>query len=35
MDEALEGGVNTWLNPDGHGNSWSGLILGLEIDPEE
>ncbi len=32
MHEALEGGVNTSLNLDGHGKSWSSLILGLEID---
>ena len=32
MDEALEGGVNTSLNLDGHGKSWSGLILRMEID---
>lgn len=32
MHEALEGGVNTSLNLDGHGKSWSYLILGLEIE---
>ena len=32
MQNALEGGVNTSLNLDGHGKSWSSLILGLEID---
>lgn len=31
MDDALEGGVNASLNLDGHGKSWSFLILGLEI----
>jgi len=31
MREALEGGVNESLNLDGHGKSWSSLILGLEI----
>ena len=31
MDEALEGGVNESLNLDGHGKSWSSLVLGLEI----
>lgn len=31
MHDALEGGVNTSLNLDGHGKSWSFLILGLEI----
>lgn len=37
MDEALEGGVNTSLNLDSHGKSWSFLILGLtvEIDRDE
>jgi hypothetical protein len=34
MDEALEGGVNTSLNLDGHGKSWSFLILGLAIESE-
>ncbi len=32
MDQALEGGVNESLNLDGHGKSWSSLILGLEIE---
>ncbi len=31
MQNALEGGVNESLNLDGHGKSWSSLILGLEI----
>ena len=31
MDDALEGGVNESLNLDGHGKTWSSLILGLEI----
>ena len=31
MRNALEGGVNESLNLDGHGKSWSSLILGLEI----
>ena len=31
MDDALEGGVNESLNLDGHGKSWSSLILGMEI----
>jgi hypothetical protein len=31
MDQALEGGVNESLNLDGHGKSWSYLILGLTI----
>lgn len=30
MREALEGGVNSSLNLDSHGKSWSYLILGLE-----
>jgi hypothetical protein len=29
---AIEGGVNTSLNLDSHGKSWSFLILALEID---
>ncbi len=32
MTDALEGGVNTSLNLDSHGKSWSSLLLGLEID---
>jgi hypothetical protein len=32
MDQALEGGVNESLNLDGHGKSWSSLILSLEVD---
>ena len=32
MDRALEGGVNESLNLDGHGKSWSSLILSLEIE---
>jgi hypothetical protein len=32
MRNALEGGVNESLNLDGHGKSWSSLILGLEIE---
>ncbi|MDX1541539.1 MAG: hypothetical protein R3349_09065 [Geminicoccaceae bacterium] len=35
MDEALEGGVNTSLNLDSHGKSWSFLLLGLEIELED
>ena len=31
MDDALEGGVNESLNLDGHGKSWSSLLLGLEV----
>ena len=32
LDEALEGGVNESLNLDGHGKSWSSLILSLELE---
>ena len=32
MRNALEGGVNESLNLDGHGKSWSSLILGVEVD---
>ena len=32
IDEALEGGVNASLNLDGHGKSWSALLLGLELE---
>lgn len=32
MDEALEGGVNTSLNLDSHGKSWSSLVLGLSVE---
>ena len=32
LDEALEGGVNTSLNLDSHGKSWSFLLLGLEVE---
>jgi len=31
MDDALEGGVNESLNLDGHGKSWSSLLLGREV----
>jgi hypothetical protein len=31
MDQALEGGVNLSLNLDGHGKSWSFLVLDLEV----
>lgn len=31
MRRALEGGVNSSLNLDSHGKSWSYLILGLEV----
>jgi len=32
MQEALEGGVNSSLNLDSHGKSWSYLVLGLELE---
>ena len=32
LDEALEGGVNSSLNLDSHGKSWSFLVLDLEIE---
>lgn len=32
MHDALEGGVNSSLNLDSHGKSWSYLILGLELN---
>jgi hypothetical protein len=32
MRDALEGGVNSSLNLDSHGKSWSYLILGLTLD---
>ena len=34
MQEALEGGVNSSLNLDSHGKSWSFLLLGLPIELE-
>lgn len=35
MDQALEGGVNSSLNLDSHGKSWSFLVLGLTIQIED
>lgn len=32
MRDALEGGVNASLGLDGHGKSWSYLVLRLEIE---
>ena len=32
LQNALEGGVNESLNLDGHGKSWSSLILGIEVE---
>ncbi len=34
LHEALEGGVNSSLNLDSHGKSFSFLVLGLEIELE-
>ena len=35
LHDALEGGVNSSLNLDSHGKSFSFLLLGLEIEIEE
>ena len=35
MERALEGGVNTSLNLDSHGKSWSYLLLGLTVEIDE
>lgn len=35
LDEALEGGVNSSLNLDSHGKSWSFLLLDLEVELDE
>jgi hypothetical protein len=35
LTDALEGGVNTSLNLDSHGKSWSSLILALTIELPE
>jgi hypothetical protein len=35
MHEALEGGVNTSLNLDSHGKSWSYLLLGIEVEIDD
>jgi len=35
MDRRQEGGVNQSLNLDGHGKSWSSLILGHEVEGPE
>ncbi len=32
FENALEGGVNASLNLDGHGKSWSFLLLALEVE---
>lgn len=32
MEDALEGGVNSSLNLDAHGKSWSFLLLALEVE---
>jgi hypothetical protein len=34
MRDALEGGVNTSLNFDSHGKSWSYLILALPLESQ-
>ena len=34
MRAGLEGGVNSSLNLDAHGKSWSFLLLALEVDVE-
>lgn len=31
LEDALEGGVNSSLNLDAHGKSWSFLVLGLDL----
>jgi len=35
LHDALEGGVNSSLNLDSHGKSWSFLILALEVELAE
>jgi hypothetical protein len=35
LHEALEGGVNSSLNLDSHGKSWSYLLLGLAIEIDD
>lgn len=35
MHAALEGGVNSSLNLDAHGKSWSYLLLSLPVELEE
>jgi hypothetical protein len=35
LHEALEGGVNTSLNLDSHGKSWSYLLLGLKVEVDD
>jgi hypothetical protein len=35
LHEALEGGVNSSLNLDSHGKSWSYLVLRLELEEPE
>ena len=32
LHDAIEGGVNSSLNLDSHGKSWSFLVLALELD---
>jgi hypothetical protein len=35
LHDALEGGVNSSLNLDSHGKSWSYLLLGLDIEIDD
>ena len=35
MHDALEGGVNSSLNLDSHGKSWSFLVLALDIELDD
>ncbi len=32
MEDAIEGGVNSSLNLDSHGKSWSFLLLALDVE---
>ena len=34
LEDAIEGGVNTSLNLDSHGKSWSYLLLALDVEVE-
>ncbi|PJK27646.1 hypothetical protein CVT23_21700 [Minwuia thermotolerans] len=35
LEGALDGGVNGSLNLDGHGKSWSAILLALEIEVDQ
>ncbi|ANK82494.1 MAG: hypothetical protein TEF_18135 [Rhizobiales bacterium NRL2] len=35
LESALDGGVNGSLNLDGHGKSWSAILLALEIEVDQ